>query len=291
MWLDTTATDVDITTSTNEEEQSSICSEDTQLADDIADLDLADTDSLSEEDGTSEEGSFIEDSSDEENFNSEEKEQQETHEKLNDLIDDRIFEDTITNDTAPAKIIFGIHLLLCRIRCIIIFIRKCHLINDYVCKQAKADKSIESGELIIDYRVRWNTTCIMLIKFIEHRRIIIEITNSPEKIINLKKTKCNRLMSLTLRPQHWEWIICLKQVLEPFLSATNSLSGRNYETIAHGKVILYALKHFLSTKQVNHHLENILKRLLLEKNKLYFHEKITEEQSRLELVSIIMFFI
>jgi hypothetical protein len=105
----------------------------------------------------------------------------------------------------------------------------------------------------------------MLTRFIAHRRIIIEITNSSEKINNLRKSKFNRLMSLTFRPQHWEWIICLKGVLNPFYSATNALSGRKYETIARGKVVPYALMNFLSTEQVNHHLEMILKRQLLEK--------------------------
>ena len=291
MWLNTTATDVNTKTTTSEDEQLSICSEDVQLLDDTIDSNLTDTNHLSEEDETSEEESFTEDSSDEESFNSEEKEQQDIHEKLTDLVDDKIFEDTIANNTAPVRIIFGICLLLYRIRCLIIFIRKCHLINEYVCKQAKADKSIEGGELIIDFHVRWNTTCIMLTKFIEHRCIINEITNSPARIINLNKSKCNRLMSLTLRPQHWEWIICLKNVLDPFYNATNALSGRNYGTIAQGKVILYALKNFLSTQQVNHHLENILKRILLEKYKVYFEDKVTEEENRLTLVNLIKFYL
>jgi hypothetical protein len=58
-------------------------------------------------------------------------------------------------------------------------------------------------------------------------------------------------------------------------------SSRKYETIARIKLVLYALTKFLSTKHVNHHLENILKSQLLEKTKLYFEDKISEEQSRL----------
>jgi hypothetical protein len=119
------------------------------------------------------------------------------------------------------------------------------LINDYVCKQAKADADVRDGERVTDYHVKWNTTCIMLTRFIAHRCIVIEITNSPEKINNLKKSKSNRLMSLTFRPQHWEWIICLKGVLDPFYSTTSALSGRKYETIACGKVVLYALKNLM----------------------------------------------
>jgi hypothetical protein len=84
-------------------------------------------------------------------------------------------------------VIFGIHLLLCRIRSLIILIRKSHLINEYVCKQARADKSIEGRELVVDFHIRWNTTCVMLTKFIQHRRIIIEITNTPKQ--NYKSRK------------------------------------------------------------------------------------------------------
>ncbi|CAF4308649.1 unnamed protein product, partial [Rotaria sordida] len=126
---------------------------------------------LLEEDAPSEEESVIEDSSDEENFSSEEQEQQQAQEKLNDIVDEQIFEDTIKNDTPSDKIIF-----------------------------AKADKTIQSSELVIDFHIRWNTICVMLTKFIEHRRIIADITNTPDKTTNLKRSKCDRLMSLTLRP-------------------------------------------------------------------------------------------
>ncbi|CAF1079550.1 unnamed protein product [Didymodactylos carnosus] len=212
-----------------------------------------------DKDETSDEGSFSEDSSDEENYIDEEEERQYNYEKTNDSTVDHIFEDIITNDSAPYTLIFGIHLLLCRVRSLIKLIQKCHLINAYVRKQAKTDKTIKGGELILDFHIRWNTTCVMLAKFIEHRRIIIEITNTPEKIVNLKKAKCNRLMSLTLRPQHWECLITLKKILDPFYSATKAFSGRNYETIAQSKTILFALKNFLLKEQPDHHLENIIK--------------------------------
>ncbi|CAF3087472.1 unnamed protein product [Rotaria sp. Silwood2] len=280
MWLNETV-------STDEEEQPLIYSEEIELIEGVAHSDIMDANDSSEEDATSEEELLSEDSSDEENYSSEEEEQQLVHEKLNNIIDEKIFEDTITNDTPSSKIVFGIHLLLYRVRCIIILIRKCHLINEYVHRQAKLDKTIKSGELVLNFQIRWNTTCVMLTKFIEHRRIIIEITNTSGKINNLKKSKCDRLMSLISRPQHWEWIITLKNILDPFLGATQTLSGRNYDTIAPGKVIIFALKNFLSTQNVHHHLENILKRLLLEKYKLYFEIKVTEEQSRLTLVCLI----
>ncbi|CAF1236372.1 unnamed protein product [Rotaria sordida] len=170
----------------------------------MTESDTRNTHVLLEKDATSEEESIIEDSSDEENFSSEEQEQQQAQEKLNDIVDEQIFKDTITNDTPPGKIIFGIHLLLCCIRCLIVLIRKCYLINEYVRRQAKADKTIQSGELVVDFHIRWNTICVMLTKFIEHRRIIADITNTPDKTTNLKRSKCDRLMSLTLRPQHWE---------------------------------------------------------------------------------------
>ncbi|CAF1180434.1 unnamed protein product [Rotaria sordida] len=171
--------------------------------------------SQKKKDATSEEESVIEGSSDEENFSSEEQEQQQAQEKLNDIVDEQIFEDTITNDTPSGKIIFGIHLLLCCIRCLIVLIRKCYLINEYVRRQAKADKTMQSDELVVDFHIRWNTICAMLTKFIEHRRIIADITNTPEKITDLKRSKCDRLI------------------------ATHALSARNYATIAPGKVAAF----------------------------------------------------
>ncbi|CAF1427215.1 unnamed protein product [Rotaria sp. Silwood1] len=181
MWLNETK-------SPDEEEEPMIYSDEIQITEDMAESDTLNTNVLLEEDATSEEESVVEDSSDEENFSN-----------------------TITDDTPPGKIIFGMHLLLCHIRCLIILIRKCYLINEYVRRQAKADKTIHSGELVVDFHIRWNTTCVMLTKFIEHRRIIVDITDTPEKITNLKRSKCDRLISLTLRPQHWKWIITLKK--------------------------------------------------------------------------------
>ncbi|CAF1171666.1 unnamed protein product [Rotaria sp. Silwood1] len=278
MWLNKT-------TSPDEEEEPMIYSEEIQITKGMAESDALNTNVLLEEDATSEAESVIEDSSDEENISSEEQEQQQAQEKLNDIVDEQIFEDTITNDTPPGKIVFGMHLLLCRIRCLIILIRKCYLINEYVRRQAKADKTIQSGELVLDFHIRWNTTCVMLTKFIEHRRIIVDITNTPGKITNLKRSKCDCLMSLTLCSQRWEWIIILKKILDPFQSATHALSARNYATIAPGKVIVFELKNFLSTRNVYHHLENILKSQLLKKYTLYFEVKVTEEQSRLALIA------
>ncbi|CAF3720561.1 unnamed protein product [Rotaria sp. Silwood1] len=204
MWLNET-------TSSDEEEEPMIYSEEIQITKCMAESDALNTNVLLEEDATSEAESVTEDSSDEENISSEEQEQQQAQEKLNDIVDEQIFEDTITNDTPPGKIVFGMHLLLCRIRCLIILIRKCYLIKEYVRRQAKADKTIRSGELVVDFHIRWNTTCVMLTKFIEHRRIIVDIINTPGKITNLKRSKCDCLMSLTLCPQHWEWIIILKK--------------------------------------------------------------------------------
>jgi hypothetical protein len=271
--------------SSDEEEEPAIYSEEVEIPDDMTESDFLFANLSSDDEETSDD-SFSEDSSDDENFDSEEKQQKDSLEKLETLSDERIFDDPVTNDTSPDKIIYGSHLLLCHIRSLIVLIRKSHLINEYVRNQAKSDENIKSGELIIDFHVRWNTTCIMLTKFIEHREIIREITNTPGKIKNLKKSKCDRLISLSLRPRQWEWITTLKATLTPFLSATETLSGRNYETITQIKVVHFALNNFLRKYHASDHLANILKRHLFAKLVLYFEVKISREQSELILVRL-----
>ena len=51
-------------------------------------------------------------------------------------------------------------------------------------------------------------------------------------------------MLSVLSSQHGAWIITLKNVLNHFHNATYTLSDRNYEIVAPGKIIAFELKTF-----------------------------------------------
>ncbi|CAF2576462.1 unnamed protein product [Rotaria sp. Silwood2] len=107
MWLDTTASDVGTTISTNEEEQTLIHAEKIQLTDEFCAQTfytqvITDTNDSLDNDEASKLESANDDSSDEE------KEQLEFHEKLNDFVDEQIFENPITSDAAVGNIVFGV---------------------------------------------------------------------------------------------------------------------------------------------------------------------------------------
>ena len=105
-------------TSPREEKQRLTCSEEIQPTEDMADSNIKTTNGPTEEDAISE-ASVSKYPNVQKKFNTEEQEQRQAHEKLNDIVNEQIFEDTITSDTPRGKIIYHVH-------CLIILIRKCY---------------------------------------------------------------------------------------------------------------------------------------------------------------------
>ncbi len=87
----------------------------------------------------------------------------------------------------------------------------------------------------------------------------------------------------------WNMLAALEEVLEPFYSATNDISGNNYATMAVSLVLLKVLRSQLSLKnkykssngdlthdkKINKYIEH-LDALLLEKFDVYFDDKMDE---------------
>ncbi len=159
---------------------------------------------------------------------------------------------------------------------------------------AKIDELIiQSGSklptLAADFHVRWNSTYIMIKVFRRYKDIISKILDDPSIITGIKTDEHNKLIKLKMNLDDWNMLAALEEVLEPFYSATNDISGNNYATMAVSLVLLKVLRSQLSLKnkykssngdlthdkKINKYIEH-LDALLLEKFDVYFDDKMDE---------------
>ncbi|CAF1242477.1 unnamed protein product [Rotaria sordida] len=173
------------------------------------------------------------------------------------------------------SLILFIYNLLQRVRCLISFIKKSYPLDRYIrhqihlknieikrYAQEQKTKPIKLHGIVMDFRIRWNTTYVMLSRFIAISSIITDVTLSPSIEI------------------------VLKNVLFPFYRATKLLSGSKYPTLSIGYSVLVALKNFLTTAESDEALENAFKKLLLIQFNYYFEEETSLKQKHTILVRL-----
>jgi len=83
----------------------------------------------------------------------------------------------------------------------------------------------KSKQLILDFHVRWNTTFLMLKRFVELKSQIDEITHKVEKIIGITSNKVKSIKKLEIKYDEWEIIEDIIKVLKPFYESTVILSS------------------------------------------------------------------
>lgn len=146
---------------------------------------------------------------------------------------------------------YSVHQLVQRIRACIGNIRAARAINDYVIRKARSNDPPIKFNLITDFEIRWNTTFIMIDRFIIHRFIIDDINSRPFKVAHITSTQQAKLGSKEFEFTNDEWsrINDLHAVLKPFLIATNIVSAKNYPTLSttySGKLNSFLrLKHYI----------------------------------------------
>ena len=248
--------------------------------------------STTTDEGLSENSNEEDDESDDQDLvesNSHDKHQRRTHQET-------IAGLTCNPDLLP-PIIFN---LLKRVRILISFIRKSSVLSRYVQHQIKLKqveirelegdqvvKSCELKEVILDFYIRWNTTYVMLSRFIAMSSIITDITLSPSVEIGLKKKQYEKLRKLSFTRFDWLCLTALKDVLYPFYRATKILSGSKYPTLSIAHSVIKGLKNFLTMNKDDQPIENLLKKNLLIYFNHYFEQEMTWEQKRATLVCII----
>ncbi|CAF4960902.1 unnamed protein product, partial [Rotaria sp. Silwood1] len=197
----------------------------------------------------------------------------------------------------PEELKNKINLLLKKLRKLISMIHKSSILTSFIRneiqrKQIDLDainnsndqNNIKINELVKDFYVRWNSTYLMLIRVIAIQQIINDITYTPQARIGLTFKQIKKLKSLTNSHLDWELLQGLANVLAPFSLATSCLSGSKYVTLSLSYWVQKNLYTYLSTATINP-LENMLKRLLLNKFILYFESKATPQQKNGKLIA------
>ena len=193
-----------------------------------------------------------------------------------------------SNNASVLNLLLRCHSILMRIRLTVKFIRNNSIVQNYVRIQrslvATNTMSVEK-EVVLDLRIRWNSTYLMLIRFLSHKDIITTIVTSPGKIDGITKDQMSTLKTFVFTHEEWDLILFLQQVLEPFVIATKVLSGRNYPTIGLSMFVCRNLASFLQQDSSDSTILSKLKKSLLFQFNHYLNEKVEETQRQYMLVS------
>ena len=127
--------------------------------------------------------------------------------------------------------------LIKRVRACVNNIRDTRAVIDYVKRKAKANDSLIKCTLIMDFEIRWNTTCIMLNRFLKNRFIIDHINSQPYKIPHTSTTQQIRIGSkqFEFTNEDRNKLEGLHKALRSFFVTTSILSGKNYPSLTKGE--------------------------------------------------------
>lgn len=190
---------------------------------------------------------------------------------------------TSTRDSDPLfKFLHDVHALLGRTRKIIRFIRRSSLVEAYVREQIT--NPVERRQLVCDFHVRWNSTSLMLKRFLMHKNAITGIISTPERIAGLSKEQKTELKGFVISHSDWELLETISVALEPFVLATKILSGRLYPTIGTGFFVYRTLGSFLEVAESDSSPMISIKRSLRYHFNVYFHTNVDASQRQYMLV-------
>ncbi|CAF3321825.1 unnamed protein product [Rotaria sp. Silwood2] len=183
-----------------------------------------------------------------------------------------------------------IYILLQRARKLIKTIHRSRNLDKYVrdqidLKQQEANKRstedntepIVYNELVIDFRIRWSSTFKMLNRFNKLSSVVNDVTFTPRNIDGVESQQVLKLSKLAFSHDDWNWLSALEFVLQRFEESTRLLSGKTYQTLSLGKMILNGLKHFLSHQKPDEPMINHLKTLLLKAFEEYCENNLSVE--------------
>ncbi len=208
----------------------------------------------------------------------------------------------LSSDQEMDETLIQLNALLRRLRTLVSVIQKSSNILQYVRKRQRESKL--SGEIIKDFRIRWNYTNLFALRFLKSHNIINEITSNPSLIPGLTAKQMTKLKNLAISEMQWTMILALTESLNPFYLSTKILSGKKYQTMSKAYVMLTAIRSFLSLKETDlddseefeHEYQkfktdhyytviNKFKVILSESLEFYTHKHISKEQNDAILVS------
>lgn len=193
-----------------------------------------------------------------------------------------------TNDKDLPDFLLKCYNILARIRSTVKFVRNNSLVQNYVRAQRSiAPNSISPSEkeVVLDLRIRWNSSYRMLDRFLSHKDIIKTIVSSPEKIDGISKEQTTKLKTFVFTHDEWDLVYHLHQILEPFVIATTVLSGRRYPTIGLSMLVCRNLASFLQQNSDDDGISSRLKKSLSFHFNYYLNGKVEETQKQYMQVS------
>ena len=129
--------------------------------------------------------------------------------------------------------------------------------------------------LQLDCKSRWNSSHRLLETMVLYRKLINKLHSQKHEIkLNHKQTK--KLSSIELDKADWMLIESVERVLQPFVQATELVSGRKYCTIGVTFFSLTQIREFLeddkSSSSIDSRISSSLKKLLLFYMEQYFEK-------------------
>lgn len=134
--------------------------------------------------------------------------------------------------------------LLNKCRMIITTIRKSSILHDAVHNIARG-LGIDV-DLILDMRIRWNSSYKMLNRLLVFQSVLDELFADLGSLSGVTKRQQAKLMNGHLTNSDWALLQSLRYVLERFSDATELVSGRSYPTLSIAYAVKLSLDHFLT---------------------------------------------
>ena len=160
--------------------------------------------------------------------------------------DDASESESISSDVSVKDFIDVLNIgdLLNKCRIIIGTIRKSDILNDVVHKIAH--RFGIDVDLILDMRIRWNSSYKMLNRLLVFQPVLDELFSDLIGLSGVTKKQQAKLRKNQLCISDWDILKSLRDVLERFSDATDLVSGKNYPTLSIAYAVKLSLDHFLS---------------------------------------------
>ena len=193
-------------------------------------------------------------------------------------------EDELTSQTSAC--LAKVQSVINRTRSIIKICRSTSMITCFIKKKAR-EQGLRNKFLILDYRVRWNTTYLMIKRFITFKPVISSLYADIDRIDGLILSKAEKLKRLALTYDEWECIETIEPLLYRFYEATKLLSGRHYSTLSIGRFIQSTLlRSFEDLARNTESFEGLLANHILTYLYSYFEEKPSQTEKDIYIVTL-----
>lgn len=149
---------------------------------------------------------------------------------------------------------------------IVTIIRKSSILHELI--QTIAVNSSIKGDLIIDMRVRWNSSYRMIKRILVYQSVLNKLYEQIGDLPGVTNQQKKKLLDSKVLGNDWNLLQGLRRVLERFDEATKILSGQTYPTLSISYAVTFSLFHYLNCRSVDP-LEKEIKNLLLQSYNRY----------------------